>query len=389
MVVFGVFGNVAAENSVDNSEYTGIRTWEEWSYYVVDNKAYVCGYDGTEEEITIPSKIEGFKVTAVSNRMECDMYMRFFTANEPQTVSVIIPEGITELRRSCFNMSRGLERVTLPSTVERIGDSAFYGCSALTDINIPGSVKWIGYEAFDSSGIRSVQLHEGLEGIDARAFCGTFISEIAIPDSVKYLGNTVFGSCEELSSVKLPQGLTVIELSLFSNCSSLKTVIFPPGVKRINYGVLNGCAELESIYLPDSLEVIGYIALDSPPKLRDIYFEGSESRLKEISDGLNSFDMGYLQDINFHYNYPLGSSKAVFSPEPITVVFMAASVLLLCGFIITLVIALKLKKLKTPPKYNNVNFAPEVLGSWVCEKCGTVNEMLGEYCYKCGNRKGK
>ena len=90
-VVFGIFGNVAADNFADNSEYTGIRTWEEWSYYVVDNKAHVCGYGGTEEEITIPSKIKGFKVTAVSNRMECDMYMRFFTANDPQTVSVILP----------------------------------------------------------------------------------------------------------------------------------------------------------------------------------------------------------------------------------------------------------------------------------------------------------
>lgn len=383
--IFGKFGYVAAEDS----EYTGIRTWEEWSYYVVDNKAYVCGYGGTEEEITIPSEIKGFKVTAVSNRLDCDMYMRFFTANDPQTVSVIIPEGITELRRSCFILSSNLERVTLPSTVERIGDSAFYGCS-LTDINIPKGVKWIGFEAFNCSGISSVRLPEGLEGIDARAFCGTFISEITIPDSVRYLGNSVFEGCEELISVKLPEGILTIEPTLFNGCTSLKTVVFPRGVRYIDYGVFNGCTELESIYLPDSLEVVSFFVLDSPPtKLRDIYFEGTESRLKEISDSLNSFETGNLQDISFHYNYPPETTKKdVLSPEPVTVVLMAVSCLLLCGFVTVLVIALRLKKLKTPPKYNN-NFAPEVLGSWVCEKCGTVNGMLGEYCYKCGRRKGK
>ena len=387
-VLASAFFVICTGVGAENSEYTGIRTWEKWSYFVVEDKAYVCGYGGTEEEITIPSEIKGFKVTAVSNRLECDMYMRFFTANDPQTVSVIIPEGITELRRSCFIMNSNLERVTLPSTVERIGDSAFYGCS-LTDINIPKGVKWIGFEAFNCSGISSVQLPEGLEGIDARAFCGTFISEITIPDSVRYLGNEVFGGCEELTSVKLPEGILTIEPTLFNGCSSLKTVVFPRGVRYIDYGVFNGCTELESIYLPDSLEAISYIVLEAQlPKLRDIYFEGSESRLKEISDGFNSFVAENLQNVSFHYNYPLESQKTVFSPEPLTVVFMAVSFLLLCGFIVVLIIALRLKKLKTPPKYNN-NFAPEVLGSWVCEKCGTVNGMLGEYCYKCGRRKGK
>ncbi|MDE6579457.1 MAG: leucine-rich repeat domain-containing protein, partial [Ruminiclostridium sp.] len=145
-----VFGcNVGAEAAEKND----VLQWGDWSYILVNNEAYVCSYNGTDREITIPSEIEGKRVTAICSRLEGSMFKRFFTAEEPQTVSVTVPEGVTELRRRCFGNCKILKQVTLPSTLERIGEDAFSYCPNLTEVNIPKSVKWIGDSAFKECGI--------------------------------------------------------------------------------------------------------------------------------------------------------------------------------------------------------------------------------------------
>ena len=380
-----IFGcNVDAEAAEKND----VLQWGDWSYILVNNEAYVCGYNGTDREITIPSEIEGKKVTAICSRLEGIMFKRFFTAEEPQTVSVTVPEGVTELRRRCFGNCKILEQVTLPSTLERIGEDAFCYCPNLTEVNIPKSVKWIGDSAFKECGISSLTLPEGLEGIGEYAFERSALIEITIPNTVKYLGRQAFNECEQLASVKLSEGLVTIEACLFEKCTSLKTLTFPQGVKFVDYGVFNGCTELESVYYPKSAEEINSFVLrgEELPNLKDIYFEGTESRFIEIT-GSTDFYKVEGQPVTYHYNYPLPSKEAGFSPEPLSIVFMVISAVMLCALIVTLIICIKLKKLKTPPKYNNTTFAPDVLGSWECEKCGTVNGSIGRYCYKCGKRR--
>ncbi len=383
-MVFVLGCNVSSENVIDNE----VLRWDDWYYIIVEDEAFVCGYEGADREITIPSEIEGKKVTAICNCLDGIMFERFFRADEPKTVSVTVPEGVRELRAECFARNQSLERVSLPSTLERIGEDAFYFCHNLTEVNIPQNVKWIGYSAFKESGISSITLPKGLEGIDENAFVKTPITEITIPNSVKYLGRAAFEECEQLTSVKLSEGLVSVESSLFENCTSLKTLTFPQGVRFIDYGIFNGCKELESVYFPKSAESISSLVLfdEELPKLTDIYFEGSESRFKEIA-GSNEFFSAEGQVITYHYNSPLPSKNADFSLEPLTIVFMIISILLLCGFIVLLILCIKLKKLKTPPKYNNTTFAPDVLGSWECEKCGTVNGSIGEYCYRCGKKR--
>lgn len=62
----------------------------------------------------------------------------------------------------------GITEYTIPDSVTRIGDSAFYQCTTLTDINIPDSVTEIGTEAF---------------------YNATSLSSITIPSSVTKIGD--------------------------------------------------------------------------------------------------------------------------------------------------------------------------------------------------------
>lgn len=66
------------------------------------------------------------------------------------------------------------ESLTLPESVEIIGDYAFFG-SRLSSINIPKSVKKIGKGAFWGSSLISVNIPNGVEIIDQETFKGCLL----------------------------------------------------------------------------------------------------------------------------------------------------------------------------------------------------------------------
>lgn len=103
--------------------------------------------------------------------------------------------------------------VTVPSlatqgiqswTVRGIGYKAFGECTGLTDITLPTSLNYVGDLAF----IRC-----------------TSLSGIAIPENVTWIGNNAFEQCTSLLSVTLPSTLTSIESVAFNDCSSLRYII--------------------------------------------------------------------------------------------------------------------------------------------------------------------
>ena len=84
--------------------------------------------------------------------------------DNPALTEAVVPETlngykVTALDEGCFAENTELTQVTLPESLNAIGESAFYGCEKLTGITIPESVEYIGKQAFvklvsstDSSG---------------------------------------------------------------------------------------------------------------------------------------------------------------------------------------------------------------------------------------------
>lgn len=67
---------------------------------------------------------------------------------ESGLVSIVIPEGVTDLPEGIFSGATSLNSVTLPTSLTGIGANAFSGAVSLTSINIPSSVDFIGTDAF-------------------------------------------------------------------------------------------------------------------------------------------------------------------------------------------------------------------------------------------------
>ncbi len=61
---------------------------------------------------------------------------------------IVLPVGLRYIEEETFSGS-GLTEITIPASVESIGDYAFAGCSGLTEITIPASVESIGENAFE------------------------------------------------------------------------------------------------------------------------------------------------------------------------------------------------------------------------------------------------
>ena len=109
----------------------------------------------------------------------------------------------------------------------------------MTDITIPDSVESIGDRAFYR--------------------CTSLIS-IIIPDSVATIGDSAFYGCTALEEITIPYSVATIENYVFEACNNLKSVKIGDSVKLIGNGAFVGCLSLNNISIPESVE---YIATDA------------------------------------------------------------------------------------------------------------------------------
>ena len=147
-----------------------------------------------------------------------------------------------------FQGCHGLASITLPNSVEGIGNYAFEDCTSLTSISIPSSVTEIG------------------EG----AFYGTGITSITIPSSVSIIGGWLFGECANLEQIIVEEGNSIYDSR--GNCNAIietannimKTgcanTTVPNTVSSIEARAFYGCTGLTTMVIPSSVEYIGEYA---------------------------------------------------------------------------------------------------------------------------------
>ena len=168
-----VLDKLATEMDIKYVDSSAIQDWT----YEVDaktNTITITGYHGTDEIVTIPSIINGMRVTKIQGKEKAqeagygnyknsksiwerqictDKYYGSVSSAMNETVEkVIIPVGIEEIADDAFEFSTKLKEINIASTVNRIGSYAFYGCALLTDVTIPANVKIMGKCVFADSG---------------------------------------------------------------------------------------------------------------------------------------------------------------------------------------------------------------------------------------------
>ena len=244
---------------------------------------------------------------------------------------ITIPEGITRICDYSF-YSDELNRITsitIPSSVNHIGNSAFDGCSNLMAINvdannkvydsrnncnaiietatntlvrgcqntiIPVGVENIGGGAFlDCIGLKTIKLPIGLRQIGVSAFAGTGLTAVDVPFSVKSIDSNAFGFCKDLVSAKIPEHLYHSGLDQYDgefegcHCRIKKYRVTYRVNKRyyhslegdiyINHNVedeeYKGCRKISSIKIANGVTKIGEHAFEDCANLESVSIPNS------------------------------------------------------------------------------------------------------------------
>lgn len=198
--------------------------------------------------LSLPTTLEYIGETAFrNNKFNCELSL-------PDEVKVIGDYAFEE----CYYLYGELR---LPSGLEELGNSAFSGCRFTGPLIIPAGIKKI--EGLCGSLFSTVALPDGLEILGDYALGGNWIQtpnkmqgELDIPRTVRSIGKQAF-SKTQFSHIILPEGLTEISEGLFWGCDKLMdTLRLPNSVRQIRREAFYGCSRLTAIVLPESVEQI-------------------------------------------------------------------------------------------------------------------------------------
>lgn len=208
--------------------------------------------------------------------------------NIPATYNVagVGTKPVCEISFGAFRDAESITRVTVPSSVKKVGDSAFENCVQLKEIVFESTDCTIGIAAFRyCSSLTSITLPSGLKAIPLEGFAAcTALTELEIPSTVTSIGKEAFRKCSSLKSVTIPAGVTSIGINAFLNCASVESYNVESGngnYKSVN-GVLFDKKGETLIQYPNGSSATQYTVPSGVKTVEDSAF-GSNVRLTKIT----------------------------------------------------------------------------------------------------------
>ena len=266
-----------------------------------------CSYAG---DIVIPEKIDGKTVSAVGK-------IAFYRSD---ITSVKLPNTLKLIDDEAFLECRLVKELTIPASVDSIGNYAFNAWDALEQVTIEDSPNVLhagrgGYSVMSSmfsdqpllkkayvgrnhicptvgasmdyeinlfarsrveeitfgdyvteiqkhellgcNLLKKVNLSKNITSIGDIAFDGCeLLSEIAIPDGVEEIGKRAFNNCSVMPDQKLPSKLRTISQEAFRRCFALTSVTIPASIQSIGASAFVECYGVTSLKLEDSPNAI-------------------------------------------------------------------------------------------------------------------------------------
>ena len=273
--------------------------------YADDTKQHLLAYSGSGGDVTIPST-----VNTIGNNA-------FYGCTG--LTSVTIPNSITSIGDQAFYGCTGLTSVTIPNSVTSIGEYAFYRCTGLTSVTIPNSVTSMGSAFYGCTGLVSATIQNSV--IDNGAFNGcTGLTSVTIGNSVTSIGEYAFYRCTGLTSVTIPNSVTSIGDQAFYGCTGLTSVTIPSSVTSIGFCAFYNCTGLTSVTIPNSVTSIDGGAFGEVLHI-EYYGTATGSPWGAISmNGVTEGDFIYADDTKQHLLTYLGNGGDVTIPSTVNTI---------------------------------------------------------------------
>lgn len=222
-------------------------------------------------------------------------------------IDVQIPETVTEIGQKAFKDASGVENVTFAVNtetgevkgVEKIGISAFDGCSSLQELVLPETVTEVLQGAFANEGAlvkADMSRAASLKKWDKESFKGdTALAEVVLPTAggITAIPDGAFAGCTSLTgeNLKIPKNIVTITANAFKE-SGLKKLYIPNQVTTIGTSAFEACKNLEDVHISNNISVISQSTFKNCEKLEKI-----EIPVKVDQIGTNAFYGSGLKDV--------------------------------------------------------------------------------------------
>ncbi len=113
-------------------------------------------------------------------------------------------------------------------------------------VSVPATVEVIGENAFDKNDtIEKVILPDSVKSIEAYAFWGCDnLNTVVLGKGLTEVGDFVFANCKGLERMTIPKNIRSIGIQAFVDCVNMTDITIPPEVTNIHDTAFNGCYRL-------------------------------------------------------------------------------------------------------------------------------------------------
>lgn len=177
-----------------------------------NNTAVISEYTGNEKDIVFPDTVDGYPVVGIG---KIDFRSRFKskkitvkTGSNTLFISgssfdycygikkVVLNEGLTVIFCGAFGFAESLTEINFPSTLEEIGDSAFYDCKKLKTLDL------------SNTKLRKISAGCFSECADAE--------KVMLPETVCRIEKEAFFRDKSLADINIPRALTEMDKTALS-----------------------------------------------------------------------------------------------------------------------------------------------------------------------------
>lgn len=232
------------------------------SYHI--GETFTADVNGVE----ITFRITGQSIVQVGNGQDCSIVFDDSSTNSPITIPEEINGYTVTTIGSYAFYGCNMSSIQIPSTITKIGTQAFMSCHELKSLLIPKKVEDIDSHILQCPKLEKIVVEDGNPRYDSRDGCNAIIetnsnvllygcNSTMIPNTVVAIGMDAFcGS--GISSIEIPSSVKVIGAGAFEQCKNLKTMNVPDGVEVIEMGAFSWSG-IETINISKTVNSIGII----------------------------------------------------------------------------------------------------------------------------------
>ena len=200
-----IYGDIIIPSTVTNP-----NTNRTYTVTAIGDSAFIKGYYTTSyfiNSISIPSTVTRIGKSAFQDQREL--------------TSLSLPSSITTIGAYAFNNMDGLTSLTIPNSVTSLGEDVLSFCDALTSVNFGTGVTEIpNYALYRCPKLVNLTIGSNVTHIGYNAFyADSMLTEVVIPDKVTTIGASAFAYCRRLTKVTLGSAVTSIGSRAFADCN--------------------------------------------------------------------------------------------------------------------------------------------------------------------------